>query len=200
MRNSLWGCCNTANPPPPKSHFKTFSIWQNQPHAHQVDAMATPNVCNIGKHASSWPWWQKDKSGSTSYFFHNGTQSCHITTNDVIGCFVAKCTQIRRISQSVDQFGRMRPSAPYFSYLSLFAEGGTLVDMFWAPLSGRLWRPDSGPLIKNNPRGLPVQDGSAKQVVCLYSAPNDVICCDLAAPSMPLGRILFASSTSCLYL
>ena len=31
---------------------------------------------------------------------------------------------------NVDQFGRMRPLAPYFSHLSLFAEGSSLVDIF----------------------------------------------------------------------
>ena len=31
---------------------------------------------------------------------------------------------------NVYQFGRMRPSASYFSHISLFAEGGTLVDIF----------------------------------------------------------------------
>ena len=31
---------------------------------------------------------------------------------------------------NVDQFGQMWPSAPYFSHLSLFAEGGSLVDIF----------------------------------------------------------------------
>ena len=59
---------------------------------------------------------------------------------------------------NVDQFGRMRPLAPYFSHLALFAEGGTLVAAR-RPLSTAY-----GPflLIKNNPRGLPVWDSIAK--------------------------------------
>ena len=69
----------------------------------------------------------------------------------------------------------MQPSAPYFSHLSLFAEGGTLIDMleFLCLAAFGNQTPDLRqtreaygpfPLIKEDrPRGLPVWDGSVKQ-------------------------------------
>ena len=50
----------------------------------------------------------------------------------------------------------MRPLAPYFSHLTLFAEGGTLVDMLWAPPSGQTpdsWTPADPLLIKQTNLG-----------------------------------------------
>ena len=125
------------------------------------------------------------------------TRSCH--TNDVTGCVVDKCTQIRRrfnkyLWANVDQFHRMWPSAPYFSHQSLFVEGGTLIDMFWTPPSGRLWQPDPRPvpfnLIKNNPKGLPVWDGSVKQCSSSLFCTQWSHCCNLAAPGITLKNIV----------
>ena len=67
------------------------------------------------------------KSGITSYaksvWYPSNclTGSYHISTNDVIACTVDKFTQIQYrfdeyLRANVDQFGRMRPSAPYFSH------------------------------------------------------------------------------------